>query len=96
MKELMEKRRESMPLNHPSAGSIFRNPEGDFAGRLIDQAGCKGMRRGDAQVSDLHANHIVNLGQATAGDVLELISHIQNVVNRKFGIQLELEVSLLS
>ncbi len=96
MKELMEKRRGSMPLNHPSAGSIFRNPEGDFAGRLIEQAGCKGMRKGDAQVSDLHANWIVNLGHAEASDVLELISHIRDAVRGESGVQLELEVSVFS
>ncbi|MFC1717233.1 UDP-N-acetylmuramate dehydrogenase [Candidatus Poribacteria bacterium] len=96
MRELMSRRRRMTPLNYPSAGSIFKNPEGDSAGRLIDQAGCKGMRKGDAQVSDLHANWIVNPGQAKASDVLELISCIQNAVQRKFGIQLELELSVLS
>ena len=96
MKELLGKRKKTMPLNYPSAGSIFRNPEGDFAGRLIEQAGCKGMRKGDAQVSDLHANWIVNLGHAEASNVLELISHIRDEVRRKSGIQLELEVSVLS
>ena len=94
MRELMQRRRRTTPLNHPSAGSIFKNPEGDSAGRLIDQAGCKGMREGDAQVSDLHANWIVNLGQAKASHVLELISYVRGAVQRKFGIQLELELSI--
>ena len=96
MEELMERRRRTTPLNHSSAGSIFKNPEGDSAGRLIDQAGCKGMRKGDAQVSDLHANWIINLGQAEASDVLELISRIRDAVQRKFGVQLELELSMTS
>ncbi len=96
MRELMEKRRRTMPLKHPSAGSIFKNPEGYSAGRLIDQTGCKGMREGDAQVSDLHANWIVNLGQAEASDVLELISRVRDLVQRKFRVQLELELSTLS
>ncbi len=96
MRELVSNRRQTTPLNYPSAGSIFKNPEGDSAGRLIDQAGCKGMRKGDAQVSDLHANWIVNPGQAKAADVLELISCIQDAVQRTFGIQLELELSMLS
>ena len=95
MRELLRKRRETMPLNFPSAGSIFKNPEGDFAGRLIEQAGCKGMRIGDAQVSDLHANWIVNLGQAKASDVLELISNVQDAAQGKFGVQLGLELSVL-
>lgn len=96
MEELMAKRRKSMPLNYPSAGSVFKNPEDDYAGRLIDQAGCKGTRRGDAQVSEIHANCIINLGQAKASDVLELISHVQNTVQMKFDIQLELELSIIN
>lgn len=96
MRELMEKRRRTMPLNYSSVGSIFKNPEGDYAGRLIDQAGCKGMREGDAQVSELHANWIVNLGQAKASSILELISRVRNAVQTECGVRLELEVSMLS
>ena len=96
MKALMEQRRKSMPLKYPSVGSIFKNPKDDFAGRLIEQAGCKGLRKGGAQVSDIHANWILNLGQARASDVLELISCVQNAVLEKFEIQLELEVSAIS
>ena len=92
MRMLMEKRKRTMPLNYPSAGSIFKNPEGDYAGRLIEQAGCKGMRKGDAQVSELHANWIINLGQAKASDVLALIVQVQNAVQRECGFQLCPEV----
>lgn len=92
MRKLLEKRRKTMPLNYPSAGSVFKNPEGDYAGRLIEQAGCKGMRKGDAQVSELHANWIVNLGQAKASDVLSLIAQVQNAVRIKCGVQLQTEV----
>ena len=88
----MEKRKRTMPLNYPSAGSIFKNPEGDYAGRLIEQAGCKGMRKGDAQVSELHANWIINLGQAKASDVLALIVQVQNAVQIECGFQLCPEV----
>ncbi len=94
MRKLMEKRKRTMPLNYPSAGSIFKNPEGDYAGRLIEQAGCKGIRSGDAQVSDLHANWVVNLGQAKASDVLELISQVQKAVRIKCRLQLKPEVSM--
>jgi len=96
MKSLMEQRRKTMPLKYPSVGSVFKNPKDDFAGRLIEQAGCKGLRKGGAQVSDLHANWILNLGQARASDVLELISYVQNTVLKEFGIQLELELSMIS
>ncbi len=95
MKELMGKRKRTTPLNYPNAGSIFKNPEGDSAGRLIEQAGCKGVRKGDAQVSDLHANWIVNQGQARASDVLDLISYMQDAVQRTFGVQLDLEISCI-
>src|SRR5690606_13385379 len=63
-------RNSTQPLTFPSAGSVFKNPEGDSAGRLVEAAGCKGLRWGDAQVSKQHANWIINLGKATAGDVL--------------------------
>jgi len=95
MKNSMAKRRATMPLKYPSVGSIFKNPEGDSAGRLIDQAGCKGMRKGDAQVSELHANWIVNLGNAKAADVLDLVSQIQEIVQTKNGLRLNLEVVVL-
>lgn len=94
MRHLLERRRQSQPLQYPNAGSIFKNPPGDYAGRLIDQAGCKGWREGDAQVSPRHANFIVNLGQATARDVLTLALRVQERVQAVFGVRLEPEVRI--
>ncbi|NOZ28765.1 MAG: UDP-N-acetylmuramate dehydrogenase [Chloroflexi bacterium] len=84
-------RRRTQPTE-ASIGSIFRNPPGDYAGRLIEAAGLKGAREGQAQVSLVHANFIVNLGEATADDVLRLIRRVQRVVRGQFGIQLQPEV----
>ena len=95
MSKLMQKRRKTQPLNYPNAGSIFKNPEGDFAGRLIEAAGCKGMTIGDAMVSQLHANFIVNRGKATAKDVIALITKVQDTVKSKFNILLDTEVTIL-
>jgi UDP-N-acetylmuramate dehydrogenase len=78
-----------------SMGSMFKNPEGDFAGRLIDQAGLKGTRIGDAAISSLHANFFINYGNASARDVWELINLARTVVSNKFGIDLELEIELV-
>ena len=80
---------------HPSAGSIFKKIEGVGAGRLIDQCGLKGFRIGDAQISHIHANIMVNLGHATAGDVRALIAHAQNCVDERFGQQLEPEIGFI-
>lgn len=80
---------------HPSAGSIFKKIEGMGAGRLIDQCGLKGYRHGDAQISHIHANIMVNLGRATARDVRELISIAQNAVKEKFGVSLEPEIGFI-
>lgn len=77
-----------------SAGSVFKNPPGDFAGRLIEQAGLKGFTHGKAQISQRHANFIVNTGKATAADVATLIMEAHNQVRARFGIELELEVEL--
>jgi UDP-N-acetylmuramate dehydrogenase len=76
-------------------GSMFKNPSGDYAGRLIDQAGLKGTRAGNAQISDVHANFFVNLGGATAADVKALIDRAQAEIARQFGVSLELEIELL-
>ena len=95
MKNLGENRRASQPLDYPNAGSVFRNPPGYSAGRLIEEAGAKGLREGDAQVSEKHANFIVNLGNATAKDVITLICKIENIVNQKFGIELEKEIKFV-
>lgn len=77
---------------HPSAGSIFKKIEGVGAGRLVDQCGLKGYRVGDAQISHIHANIIVNLGRATAADVQAVIAHAQQAVHEKFGHSLEVEI----
>ena len=87
-------RKETQPQGVLSAGCVFRNPPGDSAGRLIDEAGLKGLRVGGAEVSDVHANFIVNTDSARGGDALNLINHVREVVLSKFGITLELEVDI--
>lgn len=89
-----EKRRGALP-SEPNAGSVFKNPEGDFAGRLIEACGLKGERRGDALISPRHANVIVNTGHARAADVLELMRLMRDAVREKFGVTLFPEVELL-
>jgi UDP-N-acetylmuramate dehydrogenase len=93
---MQKKRRLSQPLSLPSAGSVFRNPPGPKdAGELIDQAGLKGLRVGEAEVSAKHANFIVNKGHAEASDVLNLIRRIQETVFEQFGVNLEPEVTIV-
>ena len=87
-----EKRRASQPLNHKSAGCIFKNPSGGSAGKMIDELKLKGHRVGDAMVSDRHANFFVNIGRATCADMLKLIDEVSERVRRAFGIALENEV----
>jgi UDP-N-acetylmuramate dehydrogenase len=84
-------RRHTQP-SEPSVGSVFKNPPGDFAGRLLDQAGLKGFRVGGAQVSQLHANWIVNAGGATASDVWAVIQEMHRRAQEQFGVELELEI----
>ena len=91
----VERRRTTQPLTLPNSGSVFVNPRGDFAGRLIEQAGLKGARRGGAQISDKHANFIVNLGEARASDVVDLISLARQTVLAATGIELLPEVRLV-
>lgn len=91
---IRRKRRAAQPQG-PSAGSTFKNPPGDYAGRLIEAAGLKGRRIGDAVISPQHANFIVNLGDATARDVLALIQLAQDEVRARNGLQLELEVKVV-
>jgi UDP-N-acetylmuramate dehydrogenase len=91
----LRKRKKTQPLLLPSAGSIFKNPQGIPAGRLIEEVGLKGMRRGDAVVSNLHANFIVNEGGARTRDVLGLIDMIQKRVYQEKGVGLELEVLII-
>jgi UDP-N-acetylmuramate dehydrogenase len=91
-----ERRRLSQPLSLPSAGCVFRNPRGQkAAGELIDRAGLKGLRVGEAEVSTKHANFIVNKGHAKASDVLDLIRQVQETVFERFGVNLELEVTII-
>jgi len=95
MKDLNARRRDKQPLNFPSAGSTFKRPEGYFAGALIEQAGLKGLSVGGAQVSEKHAGFIINTGDATAADILCLISKVQAAVLDRFGVQLETEVRIV-
>lgn len=96
MKENLKNRKTNQPLEKPNAGSVFRNPPGESAGRLIESAGWKGKSIGGAQVSDKHANFIVNTGNAKAKDVLALIEAISKDVQSKFGIKLQTEVAYLN
>lgn len=95
IKELLAKRLVSQPLNQPSAGSTFRNPPGDFAARLIEASGLKGYIIGGAQVSEKHANFIVNVGGATALDIELLIKHMRETVLEKQGVALQQEVKVI-
>ena len=95
IKALLARRNAAQPLGVASCGSVFRNPERDFAGRLIEQAGLKGKRVGGAMVSPKHANFIVNAGDATAADIEELIDEVRNAVEKTSGVRLELEVRLI-
>nr|WP_220214956.1 MULTISPECIES: UDP-N-acetylmuramate dehydrogenase [Thermoactinomyces] len=90
-----DRRRKTQPLQYPCAGSVFRNPPGDYAGRLIQEAGLKGFRIGDAEVSTTHANFIINRGNATAKNVLQLIEHIIQTIEEKYNIRLEPEVQVV-
>jgi len=94
MADYLARRKATQPLGYPNAGSVFKNPPGDSAGRLIDEAGLKGLREGDAQISTLHANFIINLGQATADDVAALMAKIRMVVYDRFGVELIPEIHM--
>ena len=93
--QLLARREKTQPLSVPSCGSVFKNPPGDFAGRLIEAAGLKGHRVGGAQISPLHANFIANLGGATASDVMELIRLAKERVRAQSGTRLECEVRIV-
>ncbi len=95
MEHNLASRRKSQPLDMPTAGSVFRNPPGHYAGRLIEMAGLKGSSVGDAQVSWKHANFIVNRGHATASQIIALMEIIQERVKNKFGVSLKPEVRLV-
>ena len=89
--ERKRRRMESQPLEYPSAGSVFRNPDGDFAGRLIEELGYKGKCLGGAKVSEKHANFIINNGNATGEDIKKLITEIRNDVKKKYNVELKVE-----
>ena len=95
MEETARLRRDKQPLEYPSAGSTFKRPAGDFAARLIDECGLRGLRVGNAQVSEKHAGFIVNLGQARAADVLALMDEVKRRVLDKAGVLLDPEVRIL-
>jgi len=95
IKALLKQRIASQPLNLPNAGSVFRNPPDDYAARLIDYCGLKGFRIGDAQVSEKHANFIVNLGNATATDIERLIEHVEDSVEARTNVRLIREVRII-
>jgi len=95
MDDLTRRREEKQPLELPSAGSTFKRPEGYFAGKLISDAGLKGWRSGGAAVSEKHAGFVVNVGGASAADVHAVIEHVQDEVERQFGVRLQPEVRFL-
>lgn len=95
MVELAKRRADKQPLEYPSAGSVFKRPEGYFAGALIEQAGLKGKQIGGACVSEKHSGFIINKGDATCDDVLKLIDFVRNTVEKQFGVTLEQEIRLL-
>lgn len=94
MKDYSKRRSDKQPLNYPSAGSVFKRPQGYFAGKLIEDCGLKGKTIGGAQISEKHAGFIINRSDATARDVLALIEYAQNEVMEKFGVKIEPEIRL--
>ena len=95
MAELTKKRNAKQPVQYPSAGSFFKRPEGYFAGKLIQDAGLKGLSVGGAQVSELHSGFIINTGGATATDILQLMQIVRAGVKEQFGVLLEPEVRII-
>jgi UDP-N-acetylmuramate dehydrogenase len=93
--QFFAEKRKTQPISERSAGCVFKNPEGSSAGRLIDEAGCKGMKAGGIEVSALHANFFINRGGGTASEYLELMERVAAVVEKKFGIDLEPEVRMV-
>jgi UDP-N-acetylmuramate dehydrogenase len=90
-----QSRRDKQPLNFPSAGSTFKRPEGNFAGKLIEDSGLKGYQVGGAQVSEKHCGFVVNVDKATAKDVYQLITDVQRIVKEKYDVELQPEVRFL-
>lgn len=95
MNELNKRRADKQPLEYPSAGSTFKRPDGYFAAKLIEDAGLKGLSVGGAAVSTKHSGFIINYNNATASDILNLISEVEKRINEKYGVQLEPEVKII-
>jgi UDP-N-acetylmuramate dehydrogenase len=95
VKDYLHYRKDTQPLTMPSAGCVFKNPPGDSAGRLLEAAGLKGARVGDAEVSMKHGNFIVNRGHASAADVIQLIGKVRQTIKRKAGVRLDLELKIV-
>jgi len=95
MQKNKDYRKETQPWNFPCAGSIFRNPLPNYAGKLIETAGLKGFSMGGAKISEMHGNFIVNAGNATAADVLALIQHIKDTIFNLYGVKMETEVEIV-
>ena len=95
MDDLIARRKQTQPLEYPSAGSTFKRPVGNFAGTLIEKTGLKGLSVGGAQVSEKHAGFVINIGGATCADVMELIAQVQKRVYEAHGVQLEPEVKII-
>ena len=95
MDDFLSRRKEKQPLEYPSAGSVFKRPEGYFAGALIEKSGLKGFSVGGAQVSEKHAGFIINKGGATAEDIKNLVSEIQNKVKADSGVDLKCEIRFI-
>ena len=93
--DIISDRKTKHPWTFPSAGSVFKNPEGSFAWKLVNDSGLKGYKIGGAQVSELHTNFIVNAGNATSSDIRSLVSHVQKTVFDKFGIELYTEIKMI-
>ena len=96
IKENLLKRKNSQPLEYPSAGSVFRNPEGNYAGKIIEELGLKGKNIGGAEISTKHANFIINKNNASSSDILNLIKLVQKEVKDKYKIDLKLEQQLVN
>lgn len=94
-RKLSAERKAKQPLEYPSAGSTFKRPEGYYAGKLISDAGLKGFSVGDAKVSEKHAGFVINTGRATARDILAVINHVTQEVDRRFNVRLEPEIKIL-
>ncbi len=95
MREFARRRKERQPIEYPSAGSVFKRPDGLYVGPMIEKMGLKGYRIGGAEISAKHAGFIVNRGNATARDVLDLITHIQNTARERFNVELQPEIRII-